>query len=77
MDCYPVMPGTITRVAPSLPRLKAIELWDGGPLDREAGASIRTYCPYFRRLSIYRWSVVQSLACAGGIENLTFFLCPG
>ncbi|KAH7139019.1 hypothetical protein B0J11DRAFT_501202 [Dendryphion nanum] len=46
----------LIRWAPRLPRLKALELYDGVPLEDElVHATIHEHCPQFNSLSIYRW----------------------
>ena len=51
----------LIRWAPRLPRLQALEIYDGRPLEDElVHASIQEHCPYFNTLMIYTWNSEKS-----------------
>jgi hypothetical protein len=53
-----VLSDALVRWTPRLPRLQALELYAGTPLEDElVHASISEHCPHFNSLSIYTWFV--------------------
>ncbi|KAF2006962.1 hypothetical protein P154DRAFT_421161, partial [Amniculicola lignicola CBS 123094] len=56
----PLLSHALVRWAPRLPRLQALELWDGSPLeDQLVHASIYQHCPHFNSLSIFTWAAEE------------------
>ncbi|OJJ46705.1 hypothetical protein ASPZODRAFT_132829 [Penicilliopsis zonata CBS 506.65] len=51
-----VPPASLSEWIQGLPHLQVLRIWSGEALTQHAGQEIRSHCPNFKRLTVYRWS---------------------